>query len=168
MSPSLSRPALQILVAADPIGAAPRVREMLAAVPPGKRRAAFEGLVRRVGLGPQHAFELQGHMVPELTVEELAGPNVRRSIRRVHEVLTEGAKAIFPPYPDLWRDPERWRTWAHPFAARDLYGVSSTDLAACLRYRMLLKVEQEWHDLRTGEVAGTFPAFRLSPLFATC
>jgi hypothetical protein len=163
----LSMPALQILVAANPIDAAPRVREMLIKFPPERRRAAFERLIARVGLGPQQAFDLQGHMAPELTVEYLAGPNVRRSIRRVYEALTEGPKAILPPNQEAWRDPAYWRRWGGSFYGKNLPGASDADLAVCLRYRMLLEFEREWHDLRTGEVAGMVTAFRASPLFAT-
>lgn len=165
MSVTLSMPALRLLVAANPIAAAPRVREMLATIPPEKRRAALEKLVTKAGLDPQQAFDLQGRLAPELTVELLGGPGVRKCIRRACQAMEDSKHAVFSS--GLYSPQSMAWDWGYSW--RDLVVVRSVDRECCLRHRMILQVQKSARDLRTGEPSGiTITEYRLSPLFATC
>ncbi len=157
----LSASGLRLLVAANPVATAPKVREALAGMPEGKRWAALEKLVKMVGLDGYQAFKLQGLLLPELCVANLAGRNHQMSINRIRDACLCYVQKQY----DDWN----MQYWArHRLSQRDLADIlrpsraTWRDVDVCVRHRMLYEFQSE-NPIYCGEPR-LIGRFAISPL----
>jgi len=157
----LSFPALMLLVAANPVAAARRVREALSEVPEEKRRAALEKLIAKVGLDAHKAFQLQGLLGPELCVANLAGRNHQMSIRRVSEAFWLYANK----YGVSWSGRTEPGDWISKFELSEIMRPSEAswkDVDICVRHRLLYCIQNEVKNFN-GETR-LIDRYEISPL----